>query len=126
MRSNIFDMEGIEFARWVETELAARGIKKGVFYNKTGLTATAMYNWKKGSTPTADSISAVEEFFGVKYSGDITPTSVEVNPPDLAELLNSIRLRPDLGVLLRSASDVPPSSVYEIVSKLEKMKEDVT
>ena len=125
MRSNIFDMEGIEFARWVETELAARGIKKGVFYNKTGLSATAMYNWKKGSTPTADSISAVEEFFGVKYSGDITPTAVEIDP-DLAELLNSIRSRPDLGVLLRSASDVPPSSVYEIVSKLEKMKENAT
>lgn len=122
MGSNIFNMEGIEFARWVETELAARGIKKGVFYNKTGLTATAMYNWKKGSTPTADSISAVEEFFGIKYSGDTTSTSVEVDM-DLAELLNSIRSRPDLGVLLRSASNVPPSSVYSLIAQLELEKE---
>ena len=103
-------MDGVEFARIIEAELAKRGIKKGDFYNSTGISATAMYNWKKGSTPSLESISTVENFLGIKLSNY-----------DKAEQLED--LREDLRILLRSAKDLPPSSVYQLIAQIEKEKE---
>lgn len=102
-------MDGVEFARIIEMELANRGIKKGDFYNATGISATAMYGWKRGSTPSMESVTAVENYLGVKFS-DVPKNETTGMDANLAELLDSIRSRPDLGVLLRSARDVPPSS----------------
>lgn len=121
-RGEIFIMDGIEFARFVETELATRGIKKGDFYSATGISATALYNWKRGRTPSMESVTAVEDYLGVKFS-DVSKIETTGMDANLAELLDSIRSRPDLGVLLRSARDVPPSSVYQLVAQLEKEKE---
>ena len=115
-------MDGVEFARIIEMELANRGIKKGDFYNATGISATAMYGWKRGSTPSMESVTAVENYLGVKFS-DVPQKETTGMDANLAELLDSIRNRPDLGVLLRSARDVPPSSVYQLVAQLEKEKE---
>ena len=69
-----------------------------------------------------ESVTAVENYLGVKFPvvSKIETTGMDAN---LAELLDSIRSRPDLGVLLRSARDVPPSSVYQLVAQLEKEKE---
>lgn len=58
-------MDGREFARIVEQELAARCIKKGDFYNKVGISATALYGWKRGAVPSAETIAAVEEYIGI-------------------------------------------------------------
>lgn len=115
-------MDGVEFARTIEMELANRGIKKGDFYNATGISATAMYGWKRGSTPSMESVTAVENYLGVKFS-DVSKIETTGMDENLAELLDSIRSRPDLGVLLRSARDVPPSSVYQLVAQLEREKE---
>lgn len=124
-------MDGVDFARMIERELAFRGIKKGDFYRDTGISATALYNWKRGSTPSLESIATVEKYFDMDINDQIRATAIAREfakkpqiDPDTAELLESIRKRPDLGVLLKSARDVPPSSVYELVSKLEKMKEE--
>lgn len=114
-------MDGVKFARIVEQLLAERGVKKGDFYSKTGITATAFYGWKRGAEPKRETVEAVEKYFGVSLDDNGGVSTVD---SDTAELLDSIRNRPDLGVLLRSAKDVPPSSVYELVSRLEKLKED--
>jgi hypothetical protein len=42
---------------------------------------------------------------------------------ETAVLLQSIRERQDLRVLLSSAKDVPPSSIYELIAQLERQKE---
>ena len=55
-------MDGVEFARIIETELANRGIKKGEFYNATGISATAMYGWKRGSLRSIVDISLVSSY----------------------------------------------------------------
>lgn len=115
-------MKGTEFAKLIEMELANRGIKKGDFYNGTGISATAMYNWKRGSTPTKESIETVENYLGISFTDDSKSETTGMDA-DLAELLDSIRSRPDLGVLLRSARGVPPSSVYKLVAELELEKE---
>ena len=86
-------MDGIEFARIIEMELANRGIKKGDFYNDTGISATAMYGWKRGSTPSMESVTAVENYLGVKFS-DVSKIETTGMDANLAELLDSIRSRP--------------------------------
>lgn len=116
-------MRGVDFAKFIETELANRGIKKGDFYNATGLTATAMYNWKRGSVPSRDSIEAVEKFFGMKIS---EAESARQFDPEIAELLEGVKDRQDLKMLFRSAKDLPPSSVYEILAEIERRKENAS
>ena len=57
---------------------------------------------------------------------DITPAPVveESIDDETADLLQSIRERQDLRILLHSAKDVPASSIYALISQIEKMKED--
>ena len=113
-------MDGLKFATRIEEELRRQHISKGEFYDAVDITATAMYGWKRGAEPKKETVAAVEEYLGIKFADEPS----HYMDSDTAELLEQIRSRPDLGVLLRSARDVPPSSVYELVSKLEKLKED--
>lgn len=105
-------MDGRVFARIIERELAERGIKKGDFYTGAGVTATALYGWKRGATPSAETVAAVEDYLGISFA--------DVGREDSLDTL-----REDLRILLNSAKGLPPSSVYEIISKVEKMKENV-
>ena len=109
-------------ARIVEQLLAERGISKGAFYSAVGISATALYGWKRGAEPKPETISAIEKYFGVDLR------SFEKSEPTMddetAELLQSIRERQDLRILLHSARDVPPSSVYQLVAQLEKEREE--
>lgn len=106
-------MDGALFARKVEKELAERGISKGEFYAAVGISATAMYGWRKGAEPKRESVDAIEKYFGISFSDDEKSDPRE-------------DLRDDLRILLHSASDLPPSSVYALISQIEKMKEDAT
>lgn len=113
-------MDGMKFAARIEEELRKQHISKGDFYEAIGITATAMYGWKRGAEPKKETVSAVEDYLGITFAHDEQTTM----DSDTAELLEQIRSRQDLRVLLHSAKDVPPSSVYELVSRLERMKED--
>lgn len=107
-------MNGNDFAAFIENELTRQNISKGEFYSATGLTAAAMWGWKKnGATPKKETIEKVEKYLGVSFSN--------VEKCDPRE-----DLRDDLRILLNSASDLPPSSVYALISQIEKMKEDAT
>lgn len=115
-------MDGTDFARAVEVELKKRGISKSEFYEAVGVTATAMYGWKRGAEPKKETVQAAEDFLGVSFA-DVSKNETTGMDADTAELLEYIRNRPDLAVLLRSANDVPPSSVYSLVAQLELEKE---
>ena len=113
-------MNGREFASFVEITLAEKGIKKGDFYKDTGISATALYGWKRGSTPSVDTVSVIEKYLGVSFDDK---ESVQTLDSETAELLEDIRNRQDLRILLNSARHIPPSSVYSLISQLEKEKE---
>ena len=115
-------MDGLKFATRIEEELRRQQISKGEFYDAVDITATAMYGWKRGAEPKKETIAAVEKYLGITFS-DVYKNETTGMDANLAKLLDSIRSRPDLGVLLRSARDVPPSSVYQLVAQLEKEKE---
>ena len=109
-------MDGRELVKFLDVELKRRGIPKGEFYAAIGITATAYYGWRNGSVPKAETVEAIEKYLDV----DLSTIEKSEDPDDLREML---RDRQDLRILLKSANDVPPSSVYELIAKLEKMKE---
>ena len=112
-------MDGKIFAKIIEDELKARGISKGKFYDDLDLTATALYGWRNGSTPKKETVAAVENYFGISFS------SYQANQMnETIELAEMLRDRQDLRILLRSAKDVPASSVYQLIAQIEKQKED--
>ena len=72
-----------------------------------------MYGWKNGAVPKKETVEAVEKYL-----------DLELFPYEKSDPREE--LRDDLRILLNSASDLPPSSVYALISQIEKMKEDAT
>lgn len=103
-------MNGIEFAKWVEQELSRKGISKGEFYEAVGISATALYGWKRGAEPSRKTVATIEKYLESEY------LDAEMSDP-------REELREDLRVLLNSARDLPPSSVYELIAEIHKRKE---
>jgi hypothetical protein len=103
-------VDGKVFAKLIESALAEKGIKKGDFYEAVGISATAMYGWKNGAVPKKETVEAVEKYLDL----DLFPYE-RADPRE--------ELREDLRILLHSASDLPPSSVYELIAEIHKRKE---
>ena len=112
-------MDGKVFVKLIETALAEKGIKKGDFYDAVGISATAMYGWRNGAIPKKETVEAIEKYLDL----DLFPYEKSDDSDELREML---RDRQDLRILLHSAKDVPASSVYALISQIEKMKEDAT
>lgn len=110
-------MDGKVFVKLIETALAEKGIKKGDFYDAVGISATAMYGWRNGAIPKKETVDAIEKYLDL----DLFPYEKSDDSDELREML---RDRQDLRILLNSAKDVPASSVYALISQIEKMKED--
>jgi transcriptional regulator with XRE-family HTH domain len=107
-------MDGRAIARIVDSELASRGMSKAQFYGESGISSATLSQWRTGKyEPTADKLQRIEKCLGIDLS--------DYERPDPRE-----ELRDDLRILLHSASDLPPSSVYALISQIEKMKEDST
>ena len=69
--------------------------------------------------PKPERIKDIEKCLGISFA-DYEKSE---DPDDLREML---RDRQDLRILLHSAKDVPASSVYALISQIEKMKEEST
>ena len=114
-------MDGQTLTRIVDRILAERGISRLEFCDAIGISSAAYSGWKKGSQPREDKIIAIEKYLKISLSDYEKSDTID---SDTADLLQSIRERQDLRVLLHSAKDVPASSVYALISQIEKMKED--
>ena len=106
-------MDGLTLAKICDVECQKRGVSKAQFYKDIGLSAPSFHGWKNGSKPSQKYVDAIEEYFGIDLS--------DYEKSDIRE-----GLRDDLRILLNSARDLPPSSVYTLVAQIEKMKEDAT
>ena len=115
-------MDGRKLVDVLNVELKKRGISKGDFYDAIGITATAFYGWKNGAEPKRDKIEAIEKYLEINLE-DYEKSDEDDESIRLREIL---RDRQDLRILLHSAKDVPPSSVYALIAQLEKAKEDST
>ena len=119
-------MDGRLVVKMVESALAQRGMSKGEFYEKSGISSATFSQWRTGQyEPSAANLKKIQDLLGIHFiEGGRDPT-IEKTPfeKETDELLQSIRNRSDIRVLLRSASGLPPSSVYELVAQAEKEKE---
>lgn len=106
-------MDGKTFAAIIERELIDRGISKGEFYAQVGITAAALWGWKNGAMPKDSTIEAIEKYLNISFA--------DYEKSDQLE-----ELRSDLRILLNSARDLPPSSVYALIAQIEKEKENAT
>lgn len=104
-------MDGKTLTQIVDKVLVEKGMSRTELCEAIGITSAAYSGWKKGSTPRDDKIIAIEKYLGISFS-------------DYEKCDPREDLRDDLRILLHSASDLPPSSVYALVSQIEKMKED--
>lgn len=104
-------MDGKTLTQIVDKVLVDKGISRAELCSAIGITSAAYSGWKKGSTPRDDKIIAIEKYLGISFA--------DYEDSDPRE-----DLRDDLRILLHSASDLPPSSVYALISQIEKMKED--
>lgn len=114
-------MNGKEVARIVDSELASRGMSKAEFYAQSGVSSATMSQWRTGKyEPTPERLAKIEKCLGISFS-DYEKSDTD---DETADILQSIRERQDLRILLHSAKDVPASSIYALISQIEKMKED--
>ena len=111
-------MDGRAIARIVDSELASRGMSKAQFYEESGISSATLSQWRTGKyEPTTDKLEKIEKYLGI----DLSDYEKSENTDELREML---RDRQDLRILLHSAKDVPASSIYALISQIEKMKED--
>lgn len=112
-------MDGITLTRIVDEELKRQGKTRLELCEAIGITSAAYSNWKNGGQPRKDKLIAIEKYLGIDLS------AIEKSDEN-DELREMLRDRQDLRILLNSAKDVPASSVYALISQIEKMKEDAT
>lgn len=111
-------MNGKDLVKIIDAELEKRNVSQKDFCAAIGIGSSAMSAWRNGSMPKPERIKAIEEYLGISLS---EYPSLNDETMQLREML---REREDLRILLKSARDVPASSVYSLIAQLEKMKED--
>lgn len=116
-------MNGQIVAQIIDMECTKRRISKAKFHRESGVSSGTLSQWRTGTyDPTAEKLKAVEKYFDIDLSDYEKPEADE----ETMQLREMLRNRQDLRVLLHSAKDVPPSSIYALISQIEKMKEDST
>ena len=112
-------MDGRLLTQIIDEELGKKGMSQKDFCEYLGIGSSAMSAWRKGSMPKPERIREIEKFLGIELSA-----YERADPQDeSAELREMLRDRQDLRILLHSAKDVPPSSVYALIAQIEKEKE---
>ena len=101
-----------------------RGLSKQKACQMAGLSGTAWIRWSSGSRPSAVSLRAVCDFFGVT-ADSMTDDSSGTPVPDggvaaRQKLLESTEMK----VLFDAAKGIPAHKLYETAAMLMKWKED--
>ena len=110
-------MTGKELTRIIDQKLEELSMTQKQLCNELGISSSSMSAWRKGSMPTPKRLAEIEDILGINFAD-------YEQKDESDELREILRNRQDLRVLLHSAKDVPPSSVYMLIAQLEKEKEN--
>lgn len=110
-------MDGRQIVKIIDDRLAELGMTQKEFCAQLGIQSSAMSMWRKGSMPKPERLKQIEKCLGISFA-DFEKSD------ESDELREMLRDRQDLRILLHSAKDVPASSIYALISQIEKMKED--
>lgn len=111
-------MGGMTLAKTVEAELKRQGISKGDFYNAVGISATAMYGWKRGAEPKKETIKSIEKYLNISLS-DIEKSD---RSSETDEVLQWLREDFSHRALFESAKGLTKEQAYAAASFIEKLK----
>lgn len=103
-------MTGKELTKIIDEKLEEMQISQKEFCAELGISSAAMSAWRKGSMPKPERLAQIEKCLNISFA--------DYEKSDPRE-----ELREDLRILLHSASDLPPSSVYELIAEIHKRKE---
>jgi len=111
---------GREIVEKIEQELVEQNISKTQFYEECGVASATFSQWRNNLyTPSVKKLRDIEKYLGISFSGKKPPERDESD-----ELREILRDRQDLRILLSSAKDMPPSSIYTLIAQFEKLKEE--
>lgn len=113
-------MTGKDLTKIIDARLEELHMSQKDFCAELGISSAAMSAWRKGSMPKTERLKDIEKCLGISFA-DYEKSYMD---DETADILQSIRERQDLRILLHSAKDVPVSSIYALISQIEKMKED--
>lgn len=115
-------MDGREIVKIIESELLLKDISKQEFYDACDLNSATMSNWRSNKfAPSQSKLNAIEKYLGISFN-DYKRSGQDEEARELQQLLLD---RQDLRILLKSAKGVPPSSIYALISQIEREKENV-
>lgn len=115
-------MDGNEIVKIIEGELLLKDISKQEFYEACDMNSATLSNWRNNKfAPSQSKLNTIEKYLGIRFD-DYKRSGQEEETRELQELL---RNRQDLRILLKSARGVPPSSIYALISQIEREKENV-
>lgn len=123
-------MDGKEIAKFIDSEIEKRGLKKKSFYEATKISSATLSQWRTGTyNPSDENIKQVETFFGVKITSKIdeikkdpSVMSDEEVDAELYEILSALKDRPELRALFRAAQGTDADNVRRVADMLEGFK----
>lgn len=107
-----------------------RGISVYKATTEIGLNRSAVAKWKKGAIPNGETLQKMAQFFGVDIdyllgekgaSGSSDTASAD---PELEELLEQLKTRPECRMLFKLAADATAEDVRQAVRIIEALRKE--
>lgn len=107
--------------------LESQGKKPSELCKHLGVTNAVFSTWKKrGSDPSLKYIPGIAEFLGVSehylLTGEEEAAGYYIDP-QVAEIANELKDRTDLRVLLDASRKLSSDDVFELLEKINRMKD---
>ena len=101
-----------------------KGLSKQAVCASAGLSSAAWVRWKDGSIPNSVSLKKLCDYLGVTTESMLTDHKPIEYVTDADVARQDVFKRAEMRILFDAAKDVPASKIYEVVSILQKFKEE--
>lgn len=104
-----------------------RGVSPSKVLDALGISRGGLFRWKNGGAPRNEYKKKIADYFGITVpelmSGKINtaPAETEADDDEMAELLETIRRRPDLKVLFSLSKKATPEDVKKYIKMIKLM-----
>lgn len=104
--------------------IAEHGMSQKEFAKKSGVTEAAISRYLSGERrPGANAAMAMASTLGVSVEYLMGGEEAFERTPEVREMLDGLRMRPELRVLFSTSKDATPEDIEEAIRTLERLKE---
>ena len=104
-----------------------RGISVYKATTEIGLNRSAVAKWKNGAIPNGETLQKFAQFFGVDIDyllGETSDRETVSDDPELDELLDRLKTRPEMRMLFKLADGATPDDVKQAVRIIEALRKE--